>query len=142
NFSIKENHRIYFDFERSFGGLITTNYQVNLGYRYSFGASKYTPYNEVETQTIDTKTSIKEIAPTKGYYVELLKVEKPSKKQEKILKQLEDKLKTQSTTQDNKTIKTYLVGPFNNQEEANNAKESLEKARKLLDSQTKVVVIE
>ncbi|RDU74687.1 hypothetical protein CQA57_01150, partial [Helicobacter anseris] len=32
NFSIKENHRIYFDFERSFGGLITTNYQVNLGY--------------------------------------------------------------------------------------------------------------
>ncbi|RDU70883.1 hypothetical protein CQA57_08060, partial [Helicobacter anseris] len=53
NFSIKENHRIYFDFERSFGGLITTNYQVNLGYRYSFGASKYTPYNEVETERIN-----------------------------------------------------------------------------------------
>ncbi|MCE3040528.1 autotransporter outer membrane beta-barrel domain-containing protein, partial [Helicobacter anatolicus] len=43
NFTIKDKHRIYFDFERSFFGPIVTNYQVNLGYRFSFGESKYTP---------------------------------------------------------------------------------------------------
>ncbi|MCE3038561.1 autotransporter outer membrane beta-barrel domain-containing protein [Helicobacter anatolicus] len=44
NFTIKDHHRIYFDFERSFGGKIVTQYQFNLGYRYSFGENKkYTP---------------------------------------------------------------------------------------------------
>ncbi|ANV97655.1 hypothetical protein BBW65_02015 [Helicobacter enhydrae] len=37
NFEVKDNTRIYLDFERSFGGKITTDYQVNLGARYSFG---------------------------------------------------------------------------------------------------------
>ncbi len=41
NFTIKDHHRIYFDFERSFFGKIITQYQVSLGYRYSFGQSKY-----------------------------------------------------------------------------------------------------
>ena len=39
NIAIKDDHRIYFDFERSFGGSIITQYQFNLGYRYSFGES-------------------------------------------------------------------------------------------------------
>ncbi|WP_104698223.1 autotransporter outer membrane beta-barrel domain-containing protein [Helicobacter sp. 'CLO3_human'] len=71
NFSIKDNHRIYFDFERSFGGKIITDYQVNLGYRYSFGASKYTPYNGVSTTEIKQVESIKEMAPTKGFYLQV-----------------------------------------------------------------------
>ena len=37
NMNIKENIRIYFDFEKSFMGKINTDYQVNLGVRYSFG---------------------------------------------------------------------------------------------------------
>ncbi|ANV97408.1 hypothetical protein BBW65_00610 [Helicobacter enhydrae] len=37
NFEVKDNTRIYCDFEKSFGGKITTNYQINLGARYSFG---------------------------------------------------------------------------------------------------------
>lgn len=44
NMNIKENTRIYFDFEKSFMGKINTDYQVNLGVRYSFGESAgYTP---------------------------------------------------------------------------------------------------
>ncbi|CBG39324.1 autotransporter outer membrane beta-barrel domain-containing protein [Helicobacter mustelae] len=40
NFTIKDNHRVYFDFERSFGGRIIVDYQFNIGYRYSFGENK------------------------------------------------------------------------------------------------------
>ena len=44
NMNIKENTRIYFDFEKSFMGKINTDYQVNLGVRYSFGENTgYTP---------------------------------------------------------------------------------------------------
>ena len=44
NMNIKENIRIYFDFEKSFMGKINTDYQVNLGVRYSFGENTgYTP---------------------------------------------------------------------------------------------------
>lgn len=39
NMNIKENTRIYFNFEKSFVGKITTDYQVNFGVRYSFGES-------------------------------------------------------------------------------------------------------
>ena len=55
NFKIKDNTRIYFDFERSFGGAITTEYQINLGVRYSFGTSAYTPYSEIALEAIDQK---------------------------------------------------------------------------------------
>lgn len=37
NISIQDHTRIYFDFEKSFVGKITTDYQVNVGVRYSFG---------------------------------------------------------------------------------------------------------
>ena len=55
NFKIKDNTRIYFDFERSFGGAITTEYQINLGVRYSFGTSAYTPYSEIALEAIGQK---------------------------------------------------------------------------------------
>ena len=37
NIDIKDATRLYLDFEKSFGGKINTNYQVNVGVRYSFG---------------------------------------------------------------------------------------------------------
>lgn len=37
NLTIADHTRIYFDFEKSFGGQVITDYQVNLGVRYSFG---------------------------------------------------------------------------------------------------------
>lgn len=59
NFEIQDKTRIYFDFEKSFGGKIITDYQINLGVRYSFGeGSKYTPYPKPEE--IEDKTSLKQ----------------------------------------------------------------------------------
>ena len=56
NIGVQDNTRIYFDFEKSFGGDITTDYQVNLGVRYSFGESNgYTP----------AVAKAKEVAPLK-----------------------------------------------------------------------------
>ena len=37
NLSFKDGTKLYFDFERSFGGKIVTEYQFNLGLRVSFG---------------------------------------------------------------------------------------------------------
>lgn len=37
NLEIKDNTRMYFDFEKSFIGKIITDYQINIGVRYSFG---------------------------------------------------------------------------------------------------------
>lgn len=37
NIDIKDATRLYLDFEKSFGGKINTNYQINVGVRYSFG---------------------------------------------------------------------------------------------------------
>ena len=52
NIGVQDNTRIYFDFEKSFGGSITTDYQVNLGVRYSFGESNgYMPKGtKIETK--------------------------------------------------------------------------------------------
>ncbi|WP_305863110.1 autotransporter outer membrane beta-barrel domain-containing protein, partial [Helicobacter cholecystus] len=59
NIEIKDNTRIYFDFERSFGGEITTEYQVNLGVRYSFGERiNYAP--EVSKSSAPLKVESKE----------------------------------------------------------------------------------
>ena len=56
NVEIKDNTRLYFDFERSFGGDITTDYQVNLGVRYSFGESNgYTPISAIKTKIAPLK---------------------------------------------------------------------------------------
>ncbi|WP_115055433.1 autotransporter outer membrane beta-barrel domain-containing protein [Helicobacter mustelae] len=50
NFLIKDHHRVYIDLERSFGGSFITNYQFNVGYRYSFGENKkYKPRIGVQT---------------------------------------------------------------------------------------------
>ncbi|CBG39380.1 autotransporter outer membrane beta-barrel domain-containing protein [Helicobacter mustelae] len=54
NFLIKDHHRVYIDLERSFGGSFITNYQFNVGYRYSFGENKdYKPI--ITTQTNHVK---------------------------------------------------------------------------------------
>ena len=58
NIGVQDNTRIYFDFEKSFGGDITTDYQVNLGVRYSFGESNgYTPISAIKTKIAPLKVS-------------------------------------------------------------------------------------
>ena len=58
NIEVQNNTRIYFDFEKSFGGSITTDYQVNLGVRYSFGESNgYTPISAIKTKIAPLKVS-------------------------------------------------------------------------------------
>ena len=144
NFKIKDNTRIYFDFERSFGGKITTDYQLNLGVRYSFGTSAYTPYTEANTQEIKDNNTLKEVEPTKGYYIEVLEKEanKLSSKEKKVLEKLKDNLKVQSKTQGNKTIKVYLVGAFKDEKKAKEAKSKLEGVIKELKGKGSVVEVE
>ncbi|WP_158657707.1 autotransporter outer membrane beta-barrel domain-containing protein [Helicobacter sp. 'house sparrow 1'] len=137
NFSIKDNHRIYFDFERSFGGKIITDYQVNLGYRYSFGASKYTPYNGVSTTEIKQVESIKEMAPTKGFYLQVFEKDKLSKKEENTLKKIKD-----LRVQNKGNSKVYLVGPFNSEQDASKQKDQMQGILKELNSNANVIVVE
>ena len=137
NFTIKDNHRIYFDFQRSFFGKIITDYQLNLGYRYSFGTSKYTPLENINTAEASNEAKIKEVAPTKGYYIKLLDATKPSKKENRILSKIED-LKTQN----NGDSKAYLVGPFKDANEAKNKKNSYEGVLKELGSEGEVIEVE
>ena len=137
NFTIKDNHRIYFDFQRSFFGKIVTDYQLNLGYRYSFGTSKYTPLENISTAEASNDAKIKEVAPTKGYYIKLLDATKPSKKENRILSKIED-LKTQN----NGDSKAYLVGPFKGANEAKNEKNNYEGVLKELGSEGEVIEVE
>ena len=144
NFKIKDNTRIYFDFERSFGGKITTDYQLNLGVRYSFGTSAYTPYTEANTQEIKDSNTLKEVEPTKGYYIEVLEKEanKLSSKEKKVLEKLKDNLKVQSKTQGNKTMKVYLVGAFKDEAKAKEAKSKLEGVIKELKGKGSILEVE
>ena len=41
NVSVKDHTRFYFDIEKSFGGKINTEYQINVGVRYSFGENHH-----------------------------------------------------------------------------------------------------
>lgn len=50
NIDIKENAKIYFDFEKSFGGKIQTDYQVSLGVRFGLG-KKATIIKQKEEKT-------------------------------------------------------------------------------------------
>ena len=144
NFKIKDNTRIYFDFERSFGGRITTDYQLNLGVRYSFGTSKYTPYTETTQEAPKDSNTLKEVEPTKGYYIELLEKEdkKLSNKELKTLQNLKEELRIQTKIQNNKTIKTYLAGPFKDEKKAKEAKSKLEGVIKELKGKGSVVEVE
>ncbi len=137
NIAIKDGHRIYFDFERSFGGSIITQYQFNLGYRYSFGESKYTPLENINTAEASNDSKIKEVAPTAGYYIKLLDTTKPSKKENRILSKIED-LKTQN----NGDSKAYLVGPFKDADEAKSEKSNYEGVLKELGSEGEVIEVE
>ena len=144
NFKIKDNTRIYFDFERSFGGRITTDYQLNLGVRYSFGTSAYTPYAEANTQEIKDNNSLKEVEPTQGYCIEVLEKEANtlSSKEKKVLEKLKDNLRVQTKTQGNKTMKVYLVGAFKDEKKAKEAKSKLEGVIKELKSEGNITEIE
>ena len=141
NFKIKDNTRIYFDFERSFGGKITTDYQVNLGVRYSFGALDT---SNVKTATIKDNNTIKEVEPTKGLYVELLEKEANtlSSKEKKVLEKLGKNLRTQTKIQNNKTMKVYLVGPFKDETKAKEGKAKLEGIIKELKGKGSIVEVE
>ena len=144
NFKIKDNTRIYFDFERSFGGKITTDYQLNLGVRYSFGTSKYTPYTETTQEAPKDNNTFKEVEPTQGYCIEVLEKEANtlSSKEKKVLEKLKDNLKVQSKTQGNKTMKVYLVGAFKDEKKAKEAKAKLEGVIKELKSEGNITEIE
>ena len=50
NMKFGENMRLYFDFEKSFAGKITTDYQVNVGFRYGFGEKLVKVVEEANTQ--------------------------------------------------------------------------------------------
>ena len=135
NFTIKDHHRIYFDFERSFFGSIITQYQVSLGYRYSFGTSKYTSLeNTIEASN---EAKVQEVAPTKGYYIKLLDTANPSKKQNRILSKIED-LKTQN----NGNTKAYLVGPFTSFNQAKTSMDAYKGTAKELKSQAEIIEVE
>lgn len=144
NFKIKDNTRIYFDFEKSFGGSIITNYQINLGVRYSFGTSAYASYNEIATQENKNNSTIKEVEPTKGFYVKLLEKEenKLSSKEVKILKNLKEELRVQAKTENNKAMKVYLAGPYKDEAKAKEAKRNLEGALKELKGKGNIVEVE
>ena len=137
NIAIKDDHRIYFDFERSFGGSIITQYQFNLGYRYSFGESKYTPYSGVSMDMSNASDTIKEVAPTQGYYIEVLTSKKASKKELRVLKGINN-LKTQNVGDS----KSYLIGPFKSVDEAKNEKNNYEGVLKELGSEGEIIEVE
>ena len=144
NFKIKDNTRIYFDFERSFGGKITTDYQLNLGVRYSFGTSKYTPYTETTQEAPKDNNTLKEVEPTQGYYIEVLEKEanKLTAKEKKVLEKLKDNLKVQSKTQGNKTMKVYLVGAYKDEAKAKEGKAKLDGVLKELKSKGNIIEVE
>ena len=147
NFQIKDNTRIYFDFEKSFGGSIITDYQINLGLRYSFGTSAYTPYSQTEStklEDIKEDATLKEIEPTSGYYIKLLEKEegKLSSKEGKTLQTLAQDLKVQTKTEGRKTIKVYLVGPFKTEEQASEKKEELEGTLKELKAKASIIEVD
>ena len=133
NFSIKDHHRIYFDFERSFGGSIVTQYQFNLGYRYSFGKSKYSPYSTAKNFG-STQTTLKETPISPGYYIRLLSTSGLSNKQARIINQIEN-LKI-GTIGNNKE---YLVGPFDSKQKVVDIRNELKGLLKEMNSNGDII---
>lgn len=105
NFEINKASRIYLDFEKSFGGKIITDYQVNLGVRYSFGTSKYVAHSELITESVSDafKRSLedKQPAPYKSKAPQkslsnTSKSKKVSKKTKKMVSQKKPSVKVVS----------------------------------------------
>ena len=133
NFSIKDHHRIYFDFERSFGGSIITQYQFNLGYRYSFGESKYSPYSTAKNFG-STQTTLKETPISPGYYIRLLSTSGLSNKQARIINQIEDlKVRTSGNNTD------YLIGPFDSKQKVVDIRNGLKGLLKEMNSNGDII---
>ena len=72
NVSFKDGTRLYLDFERSFGGKITTEYQVNLGVRIGFGEkiekrkAVNTTLDRSNSTPVKTKEEKKQVKKDKG----------------------------------------------------------------------------
>ena len=133
NFSIKDHHRIYFDFERSFGGSIITQYQFNIGYRYSFGESKYSPYSTAKNFG-STQTTLKETPISPGYYIRLLSTSGLSNKQARIINQIEDlKVRTSGNN------KEYLIGPFDSKQKVVDIRNGLKGLLKEMNSNGDII---
>ena len=112
--------------------------------RYSFGTSKYTPYTETTQETPKDNNTLKEVEPTKGYYIELLEKEdkKLTSKELKTLQNLKEELRIQTKTQNNKTLKTYLAGPYKDEKKAKEAQTKLEGVIKELKGKGSVVEVD
>lgn len=72
NLEVRNDTRIYLDFEKSFGGKINTDYQINIGVRYSFGENtQYKPISKkIELRKIiapiDLEDRIEEVKEEKA----------------------------------------------------------------------------
>ena len=133
NFSIKDHHRIYFDFERSFGGSIITQYQFNLGYRYSFGKSDYKSYAAVEKSEIN-QDLLEEMPISSGYYIRLFSASSHSQKRSRLIKKIEN-LKI-GTIGNNKE---YLVGPFDSKQKVVDIRNELKGLLKEMNSNGDII---
>ena len=133
NFSIKDHHRIYFDFERSFGGSIITQYQFNLGYRYSFGKSDYKSYAAVEKSEIN-QDLLEEMPISSGYYIRLFSASSHSQKRSRLIKKIEN-LKI-GTIGNNKE---YLVGPFDSKQKVIDIRNELKGLLKEMNSNGDII---
>ena len=55
NIEVKDNTRIYFDFEKSFGSTVQTDYQVSLGVRFGIGEKASAPKQEKKANETSLK---------------------------------------------------------------------------------------
>ena len=81
--------------------------------------------------------TIKEVAPTQGYYIEILTSKKASKKELRVLKGINN-LKTQNVGDS----KSYLIGPFKSIDEAKGEKSNYEGVLKELKSEGEIIEVE
>ena len=103
NMTIKDNTRVYFDFEKSFAGKINTDYQVNVGVRYSFGENTgYTPINPNNKSITPLKVS-DESEANKESGEDKEKVENQESANSNSTAQTQEANSTENQTQESKT---------------------------------------
>ena len=79
---------------------------------------------DINAEGENTNNTLKEVEPSQGYYIELLEKEdkKLTSKELKTLQNLKEELRIQTKSQNNKTLKVYLAGPFKDESKAKEAK--------------------
>ena len=103
NMTIKDNTRVYFDFEKSFAGKINTDYQVNVGVRYNFGENTgYTPINPNNKSITPLKVS-DESEANKESGEDKEKVENQESANSNSTAQTQEANSTENQTQESKT---------------------------------------